>query len=273
MENTENKTTDLQEEMWKNLEEQHRRGKIVGGIAIVVAGSLFLARELGVLFPPWFFTWKIALIAFGVFGFLKHGFHRLGWLIPILVGGAFLHSDLYPEMATKPLLWPILVIIFGLVVIFKPRKKHNHLRWKKWQKHRHFKEQYYKESCATDCDNSVASSTSEDIIDTVSIMSGVKKNVLSKTFKSGDIVVVMAGAELNFSQADFNETATLEITAVLGGVKLIIPANWETKSELVCIMGNVEDKRAIQPSVVGGAKKVLVLTGNVIMGGIEIRNY
>jgi hypothetical protein len=104
-------------------------------------------------------------------------------------------------------------------------------------------------------------------------MAGVKKNIISKNFKQGDVTVVFAGTELNFTQADFEEKAYLEVTAVFGGVQLILPAHWEIKSELVCVMGNVEDKRAIQPSTINESKKILILRGTVFMGGVEIKSY
>jgi hypothetical protein len=40
-------------EVWSKMEKEHRRGKIFGGVLIVVAGSLFLAKELG-----WEIGWR-----------------------------------------------------------------------------------------------------------------------------------------------------------------------------------------------------------------------
>src|SRR5690606_37292272 len=104
----------------KDCEKRQRRGKIAGGLFVVIVGSLFLGRELGAEIPNWIFTWKSLLIAFGIVGFIKHGFRRFGWIIPILVGTAFLLSDMYPEMILRNLLWPIILIIVGLFIMFKP---------------------------------------------------------------------------------------------------------------------------------------------------------
>jgi len=79
--------------------------------------------------------------------------------------------------------------------------------------------------------------------------------VLSKKFKGADITNVFGGAEINLSQADMESTATMELTNVFGGTKLIIPAHWEINSELVSVFGSIEDKRSIQPNIVGGDKK------------------
>jgi len=270
METTE---TQPQEEMWKQWEKEHRRGKILGGLLVLCIGSLFLARELGVIFPEWLFTWKVLLIALGVIHLIKHGFRGIGWLIPVAVGTIFLVSDLYPELAIKPLIWPILIILLGLFIIFKPRRKHRWANWQKWQKHhdRHYHHHHYDRF---KCYEDKAESSNQDSIEVISIMSGVKKNILTKNFKDGEIVVVFGGAKIDFSQADINEVATLEITQVFGGTQMIIPANWEIKSEIVCVLGNVEDKRPTSTIVkTDENKKLLVLSGVIFLGGLEIKSF
>jgi predicted membrane protein len=115
--------------------------------------------------------------------------------------------------------------------------------------------------------------SNEDRIESTTFMAGVKKNIISKKFKGGEITNVLGGAELNLSQADFEGTITLEITNVLGGTKLVIPANWEIQSEVVSVMGSIEDKRPIITNVNVEKNKVLVLRGTVFMGGIDITSY
>ena len=63
------------------------------------------------------------------------------------------------------------------------------------------------------------------------------------------------------------------MTNVFGGTKLILPAHWEINSELVSVMGNVEDKRPIPPTTNVDMRKVLNLRGTTFMGGIEIKSY
>ncbi len=259
-------------EVWSKMEKEHRRGKIFGGVLIVVAGSLFLAKELGAEIPHWIFTWKMFLIALGLIIGVKHKFMHPGWLILVLVGGAFLLSDLYPGIAIKPILWPVLIILFGLFIIFKPRRKNKERYWKKCQKHydrHHRRHRRYgnEDYCYTE-----ATDSSEEVLDYTTFMGGIKKNILTKNFKGGEVVAVFGGTELNLLQADFENTATLEITCVFAGVKLIVPANWEVNSELVSAFGSVEDKRSVQPKT-EGPTKTLVLKGNVFFGGIDIRNY
>jgi predicted membrane protein len=263
------------EETWRTFEKAHRRGKIMGGLLIVSIGSLFLARELGVEMPFWLFSWKMLLIGIGIVLAVKHKFLHPGWIILVAVGGTFLMTDIYPELNIKPILWPILVIMAGLFIIFKPRRKmrnihmHHRRHWKEWHQHRHSDHARLYQNYMDREEPS-----KEDYIDSTALMAGVKKIVLSKNFKGGEITNVFGGTELNLTQADFEGKVSLEITQVFGGTKLIVPANWEIKSELaVTAFGSVEDKRAIQPAVTGEPTKVLVITGTTVFGGIDIRSY
>lgn len=259
---------DLQNETNFNRRfKSERRGKIMNGLLVVTIGSLFLARELGAELPIWLFTWKMLLIGIGVILAVKHRFRHPGWIILIGIGSAFLLNDLYSDMHLKPFLWPVILIIVGLIMIFKPRRKLH--QWKKCRSnrhdhfHKHFKENMTEQEI----------SSNKDFLDSTSIMAGTKKNILSKNFRGGDIVNIIGGTQLNLTQADMTQPATLEVTQVFGGTKLIIPSNWEIKSETVSIFGGIEDKRQVQPAISGESPKILILIGTTVFGGIEIKSF
>lgn len=109
------------------LERQHKRGRLIGGLFLVGAGLLFLARELGAELPDWLFTWKTLLIALGLVAGAKRSFRPSGWLVVVFVGLGFLLTDLYPDLEIKPFLWPAVLIIGGLIIIFQP---YRHRRWR-----------------------------------------------------------------------------------------------------------------------------------------------
>jgi predicted membrane protein len=266
---TENETK-TNENFWKEAEKSHKRGKVMGGILVVLIGSLFLGRELGAAIPQWIFTWKTLLIAIGLVMAVKCNFRSFKWLFPVIIGSAFLISDLYPELAIKALLWPVLVILFGLILIFKPHRKHHpRHRFRHRQRMMHRRHERYSH-CG---ENVEGESISEDRIESITFMGAVKKNILSKNFKGGEIRNVLGGSEINLSQADFEGTAVLEIVNVLGGAMLIIPAHWEIQSELVSIIGSIEDKRPVNPNTGTDKNKILILKGTVFMGGIDIKSY
>lgn len=271
------------EEMCKQIEKGHRRGKVVGGILVVIAGSLFLAKELGADIPHWIFTWKIFLIALGIITGIKHNFRNAWWFLLVAIGGIFLAVDFYPELNIKQLLWPIFIILFGIIMIFKPRRKHKYRRWGKFYEKKYGKDyvekynSYYENKYGSKVEHSECfakeSSSTDDYVEFTTFMGSVKKNILSKNFKGGEVSNVFGGTELNLSQADIDNTATLELDNVFGGTRLVIPANWEVHSESVSvIMGTIEDKRPVQTSNLDNPK-ILILKGTTVMGGIEIKCY
>ncbi len=265
----ENKMDVQKEIVFKDLEGGHKRGQIFGGLLIVTIGVLFLAKELGAEIPDWLLTWKMLLVAVGVVSLFKNKFKRAWGLLFIIIGGAFMLPDFYPQLEIKPLLIPIGVIIVGLFVIFKPRKKFHHKHWNKWEKHYQYNKKWATEG--NSCQEEEVSS--DDVINTYVKMGGLKKSIVSKTFKGGLVKIMFGGVELNLSQADFEGEIILEIDQVFGGLELIVPAHWEVRSELSTGFSSVEDNRSMQPSTTGEKSKVLILKGSNYFGGIEIKNY
>lgn len=254
--------------LWADIERSHRRGKVMGGFLIVMIGSLFLARELGAEIPYWVFTWKMLLVGLGLLLAVKHKLKHPGWIILIAIGGSFLVNDIYPELNIRPFLWPSLLIIAGLFIMFRPRRREG-VRFRRFRRRmRHHHAFSHRDVCYNREEQ-----TEEDVIDSTVFMAGVKKTILSKQFRGGEITNVFGGTELNLSGADFENTVSLEITQVFAGTKLIVPANWEIRSELVTIFGSVEDKRQARQRATGEPVKTLVLTGTTFFGGIDIRSF
>jgi len=256
-----------------------RFGKILGGMVIITVGIILLFKQLGTEFPEWLFTWQTGLIVFGVFIGAKHGFRNPGWIILVIVGSLFLTEYIFPGTNISQFIWPAVIITIGLFMVFSPHRHHHRLHkwhrmhrwrneeWRKhmedhWKKHEHGYGQYYQHETTSE----------DDRIDSTTVFGGVKKSILSKDFKGGDITALFGGAEINLSQADINEKAVLDVTAVFGGVKLIVPPHWKIKSEMTAILGGIEDKRPLQESK-DNPEKILVLQGTAVCGGIEIRSY
>ncbi len=251
----ENYQKDLTDKIVKEAHEireprtESRSGRMLAGLIVVVVGSLLLARQAGMDVPWWLFSWKMLLIAVGLFVGAKHSFRGFGWLIPILIGCAFLIEDFMPELSFREYLWPIVIIVVGLFMIIRPRRQRRRFRWDR-----------------------TAARSSDDVVDSVSIFGGTKKIIISKDFKGGDITTFFGATDLDLMQADIKGTVTIDVTQVFGGTKLIIPSHWNIKSDVVCIFGSIEDKRS-QMKEVSDPSKILKLDGTCIFGGIEIKNY
>jgi hypothetical protein len=238
----------------------NRSGRVMGGVVIVAIGLIFLAKQTDAFFlPHWLFSWPMFLIGLGIFIGARHSFRDLGWLIPIVIGLVFLADDYWYDLSLKRFIWPVLIIIAGLAMIFRPkRRKRMEQYWQRW-------------------DNKYTSQTdqsAEDFIDCVTIFGGVKKNIISKNFRGGEAVTFFGGTELNLTQADVTDRIELELVQVFGGTKLIVPPHWKIHSEeLVSIFGGLNDKRPPAAPSDLGSNKILILKGTCIFGGIDIKSF
>jgi predicted membrane protein len=254
-------------ERWGNrgFYAMHAKGSIWTGLFILLVGVAALLKASLTGLPDWVFSWQTFLIAYGLFIGLKHGFKGASWFMLILIGGAFLLPEIYPDLTIRRYIWPMALIVLGIFFILRPRR-----RW-----HAEYWEKKSGVSSGPGPDplvNPDPAYSKDDFVDSTSIFGGANKIILSKDFKGGDITNIFGGTELNLIQADINGTAILEMTTIFGGTKLIIPSNWTIKSEATIIFGSIEDKRSM-PTTSSSPEKVLLLKGTVIFGGIEIKSF
>jgi predicted membrane protein len=240
------------------------------GLLLLLVGAVLLLRQTGYPIPYWVFSWQMILMLVGLFIGIRHGFKDYSWLIMIVVGFVFLSDDIWPGMKLKQFAVPIIVIAVGLLFFLSPRRMcggPNKFR----RRFNRFDGPPMARSEFAEVTPYEGDKSLETEIDIVSIFSGVKKRVLSKQFKGGDITCVFGGAELNLTNADFISPVSLDVTMIFGGTKLIVPANWELRSEVAAIFGGIDDKRP-QPST-SVPEKTIILKGTLMFGGVEVNSF
>jgi predicted membrane protein len=240
-----------------NMRRKHR--SVWTGIFLLGFGAVLLLNQLGVDFPWWMFKWYTFMIVLGLFIGAKHAFKDFGWLMVSGIGVVFLLQDIYTELPVQQFAWPVMMIALGLFIIFRPKKAcYNN-------------EMFLKKKYMERTQEAPINIENNDVLDIVSIFGSIRKNILSKSFRGGEIISVFGGAEVNLTQADIDNVAELEIVQIFGGTKLIIPSNWNVRSEAVSILGGVEDKRELNSGITPG--KTLIIKGTTIFGGIDIVSY
>ncbi len=228
------------------------------GALVLTIGSLLLLDRLDLLyFPGWLFSWKTLLIALGVIVGINKKFEGIGWLVLILVGAFFLIDDIpgFPYDIDR-YAFPVGIIIVGIFIVGRAVIG---------SASREAKKTHSGDGILT------LDEGGEDYFDLTTVFGGNKRKVFSKNFKGGEATCIFGGTDIDLSQADINGTVVIDVVQLFGGVKLVIPSNWELKSEITAVMGGVEDKRS-SPQIYGSGKK-LVLTGFVMFGGIDIKSY
>jgi len=243
----------------------NRSGRMLSGLVIVIIGLAFLLDNMGFDIPHWVFSWHTFLIVIGIFVGVRRNFKGAGWLIMVLIGSYYTIDDItgLDFDASKYALGIGLVILGGYLVI-KPKGDFLNRRNR------------FNNTFNTGNDNlntgQTKNSTSQDFVEATAVFGASNQVVYSKNFKGGDITVVFGGADINLTQADFTESPVFDITAVFGGVKLIVPPNWIIKTNGTPIFGSIEDKRGHLMQT-GEIQKTLIIDGTVLFGGIEIKSF
>jgi predicted membrane protein len=282
--------------MANNIEYPNKtpKGKVVAGVILLVVGVLLLIRQFDFFFfPNWLFSWPMWLIAWGLYSGAKHNWRNPVWFVLVILGVGFL-LDRQTDFDITGVMWPVLIIAFGLWIILR-KNRPPHLAGDKdyWDKKyqatnattgytapinnpegNYVEAEYTSSSTVPPVEpaTGVPPITDDDILNATAIFGGVNKSIFSKNFRGGDITNIFGGTELDFTQADINGRVIIDITQVFGGTKIIVPANWQVVSDLAAVFAGVDDKR-IKTGLPPNNNKILVLKGVSLFAGVDIRSY
>lgn len=258
---------------------KYQSNKVWVGLFIIVVGSLLLLDNFGLNLPNWLFTWSTFLFALGVIIGYKQNFRGAGWFIMILIGAYFtIDEALGRNYDMSRIAFPIMLVIVGLFIIFKPKSefKKNAEKWKrrsdKWKQKFNQPEDFQTTQNEETTEGNGEKRNGNDYVDSVNVFGGSNQTVYSKNFKGGEITAIFGGCDVNLTHADFTGEVVVDITAICGGAKIVIPPGWQVKHEVTAIFGGLDDKRAIQPNI-DNTNKLLIVRGIALFGGVDIRNY
>lgn len=241
------------------------------GLSIVLIGIGWLLYDMGVIaFNPVIRFWPVLIIWFGVMNLLTRSGRFFGFLL-ILVGTFLQLNKLGLTHLTLADIWPVALIAVGLLLMWGSLEARGLVQAK-----RKIFEQFRQQvSGAVAGGTSGATDAPAGALNAVAIFGGCERRVSSKNFQGGKATAVMGGIELDFRDADIsseNGEAVLEINCILGGVEIRVPESWHVHSRSVPVLGGYEDTSR-QPMDAPGAKpKTLIVTGMVVLGGVEIKN-
>ena len=265
-------------------------GRVLAGIFWLGVGIVLLLNALNFPMPEHLFTWPVLVMCIGFYVGAKHGFRGPGWLITLGVGAFFYLNDLYPGSNYAEFIAPVLVIGAALLIIFRrpDPEKWERRKWERFTRRQGRSQFGYdagayqnKFTAAAASDGGAefaaypkpdAAEDKPEFLNLLCIFSGQKKKVFTNNFKGADINAIFGGAEVNLMDADIKGSVVVNINAICGGVKIIIPAHWNLHSDLDCIMGGMDDKRHLRNGR-PDPDKTLILRGSAIMGGVEVQSY
>ncbi|MEO8568967.1 MAG: LiaF domain-containing protein [Ginsengibacter sp.] len=248
--------------------------RIWSGLLLIIAGILLLAYKMGAPVPGWLFTWPMLLVALGLITGLKSNFRNPGALIMIVIGGLFLIDRTNPAFNFHNYIVPVILIVVGVIYVMRPKNSWHSRRGKRWHGRQYDSDMPMNSSPENTNKMDINNETEEnaEYVEINAVLGGVKKIILSKNFKGGEITAFMGGTEINLLKADIRQPIVLEVNNIFGGTKLIVPANWDVKNEVTAVFGGIEDKRSIN-NALPDPGKTMVLKGTCVFGGIEVSNY
>jgi predicted membrane protein len=244
-----------------NFHPYHKLNKFVTALIFVVAGIVILGHNVGVVNDYAYriiISWQMLLIVWGIASLIKRNlmlgclFFGIGiyFLLPHITGiDGTLLSDY----------WPVLLILFGLILLFQRHKS----PWHRWHHH----PRYYNK-------NGGAKRT-EQVTDgfvTVDVSFGNSRHiVLDPVFRGADLDASFGSIILDLRRTTLEGPETyIDVDCSFGGVEIFVPSHWCLLTEIDNTCGSCEDKRYTTQEI--DMEHKLILRGDVSFGALEIKN-
>lgn len=228
-------------------------GNILWGIAFIVAGvgvagNVFNLWNFNLFFNGW---WTLFIIIPCLISIIQYGFNT-GNSIGLAIGALLLLSaqDILPAHMAAKMFFPVLLVIVGLAIIFRPSyRKAN------------FKGDYQYKSTGSDGEPKVEYSSAGGAdtrsnasyarcdtqnwntscgTDIVAVFCGNNGSFTGREFKGASATAVFGGVDVDLRGATFTGDVTLNATAIFGGVEVFTDNNIQVVYRSVPIFGGVD---------------------------------
>ena len=198
---------------WEFHWDAGRRDSLVFAVLVLAVGAqLLLAKLLAVDINFWQILWPSSLIVFGLRGFFgRFSFIKVS---SFLLGGWFLadYWGILPFQFGGDLVFPALVIVFGLSLLFDALKKPNRPKFSFHHNSPNKKNDFHVDGDRFSCDSSFGESSQ------LIRMSQLRSGEISCSF--GDYEVDLSGVE------EVTEDCTLEVSCSFGHLTLLVPRRY-----------------------------------------------
>jgi predicted membrane protein len=222
------------------------------GILLVAIGLLILLENLDVLDLGSFVTrwWPLLILLVGLWKLIVWGAQSLGTAVLLMIIGVLCLLATLNVIAWGEIfrLWPILLISIGTWILLRPV--------------RHFSEKFR----ATEGEDA-------DILDAWALFGGADRRLTCQQFRGGKATALFGGINIDLRQAMLAEGEhALDLSAVFGGIDVLVPEDWDVWITGSPIWGGLEDRRRKVVASDMRSKGRLHINAFVIFGAVEIKN-
>ncbi|MBN1952618.1 MAG: hypothetical protein JW801_15560 [Bacteroidales bacterium] len=236
------------------MEQNNNQKRGLIGLLILAVGVAILLKNLDILSPEisrYLISWKLILIGLGTIFLFSRDKKGAGILLIVFGGALYLKEVFHFDYNFWQLFWPGMLILAGVLIIFHRRIDHPR------------------------CHGEGDFISDEDFIDEVNVFGGNEKSIYSQNFKGGRVLAVFGGSTFNLTHARLAPGSnTMEITAVFGGMKFIVPEDWSVRIEVTSVFGGFTDKHRLRrPNDSSNPTSELVIRGIALFGGGELKSF
>jgi predicted membrane protein len=213
---------------------------VVGGV-IVVLGLLLLLDTTGVFETGPLFRFTPSLfVLVGLYALYASRFRNLvGPVTLIVVAGSVQLVTLdIVEWADLVVLWPALVILFGLSLLAGRFRRR-------------------------------VPTTERSYLELLAVFGGVNRRAVGSEFEGASLTALFGGTTLDLRDVRPAERP-VEVTVMVlfGGAEVVVPRGWNVEFDVLPVLGGTDDERLrVEPDHEGVD---LVLRGTVAFGGVTV---
>lgn len=215
--------------------------RLIIGAAVSAVGVALLLDAFNIVNTRSFLgDWWPSLIILAGVAMLISDVKNYLWALLVVTFGAITQLQLLGYIDVNPwqVFWPLVLVVVGVSIAFKHPAV------------------FRRDSKAS----------SDDI---VAILGGSDQISTADDFKTSRVTAIMGGAKIDLRKATIKKSATIEVFALMGGVELVVPRNVVVLNKTNAILGGVENKAEQEATK---SSPTLTIIGDVIMGGVEIKN-
>lgn len=221
--------------------------KLIAGIILVAIGILFGLDNLGLAtVPDVTRLWPLILVAIGLAQIRGRFFTgSVAGHVLLGLGILFLLHEYHVIRHPLTFFWPVVLVFVGLRIVFGSQT-----------------------FARTD-----AGATADATLGHFAAFAGINRRINSQDFRGGDLGAFCGGWDVDLRQAGIaGDEAVIDVFVWWGGGEIKVPASWDVVVKVLPLFGGVSDRTAHPAPQEGVAPKRLVLTGTVVMGGVEVKN-